>query len=396
MKISIILKKISSILKWINDNWYVATLLFSILVIFMAWQFFDVSPFQPFQEMREKQEVNRKRMRDFAFQEKLVKNYLKLGNFLLDDSRYKAAKKEFGKVLEVDKLNPEARTGILKTEIYEDIDSNFVPDAIEKKIKHIIAEYPNDAHSLVLLGKLYLQKGDLSEAEQNFQKAMDRKDHPSSAFFNMGNLFLLKKDINGAYEMFEKATKLSKFNEYYLNNLAYMYFLKSEFKNDLQKPIEIYEKILKLDYEFILPYCEIALSYRLKGNLKEATDYFKKLKKLLRDEKLINLDKNKDSWLFITGSDHNWDEIRLDDIIEKRIYALLSLSSSLFLVEDKTKAKSKAEAKEYIKEAQTIDSDQKEAVIHLVEADLQRVEKFWPKKSNPIYEFRKELSRLMP
>jgi tetratricopeptide (TPR) repeat protein len=297
---------------------------------------------------------------------------------------------EFKKNIDIDKLNPGARIGILKTEIYKHIHSHFIPVAMEKKISHILAERENDPHAFVLLGHLYMQMKDFPEARDYFKKAIDRENPPSSAYEGMGLLFLRENSMDNAFDMFKKAVEKSPFNEGCLNNLAYLYFLKGDF----QTAIEHYEKILNLDHEFILPYCEIALSHRLKGELGKAAGYFTDLEKRLRDQKLINLDKNKGPWLFNAPAEPDLEPIRLFDVNDKRLYALLSLGATLFIRGEKTAAETQ------MANARAMDTDERAAVIDLVKRDLRRFQEVRPKQGDAVYEFRlkfqRDLSRTMP
>jgi len=374
------LKKIS---KCVNDNWYPLTVAFSLLAVFLAWCFFGVSPFQALREMKVKQEQSIKTINDIAYQRRLVKSGLSLGNTLLDESRYKAAENEFKKVLEIDRLNPKATIGILKTEIYKDIHSNFIPVALKKKIDHILSEDPNDPHASVLLGNLYMQMDDFLEAEVHINKALNLENSPPSAHYSRGLLFLKKNDIDHAFVEFKESARRSEFNEIYLNNLAYIHFLKGE----IQTAIDIYEKILNLDHEFILPYCEIGLSHRLNGDLGKAIHYFTELDNHLRNKAFVNLDKNKGPWLFNTDPNLNADAICLYDINEKRVYALLSLGATLFINGEEKGAKIPMTS------ARLIEIDRKAEVLELVKRDLRRLRALRPKYDTPVYEFRTEFQK---
>jgi tetratricopeptide (TPR) repeat protein len=377
-----LMMRMKSIAKWIDDN---KIFIITILAVLLAWLHYDVSPFFPLEEMREKQVMSEKRMDDLRFQKELVKSSLELGNILLDAGRYKAAENEFKKALHMDKLNQEARIGILKTEIYKDIHSNFIPDVIRKRIEYILAENRDDPHAQVLMGNLYAQKGDLSEAADRFKKLIDKGNPPSSAYFSMGLLYLKQNNIDDVLKMFEEAVNLSEFNTEYLNNLAYTYLLKDNFEAALKN----YEKILRLDHEFILPYCEIALAYRLQGDLDMALEYNKKLVRLLQDEKLINLDKNKSPWLFNANPAPGLNAITLYSIRDKRVYAHLNLAAGLFLTKGE---KDKTKAIEHMTKARAIKTDNKETVVDLLVRDLRRLETVRPETGDLIYEFRMELS----
>ena len=372
-------------LEWINANWYSFTLALSILAAIIAWLFFGVSISQPFRDMQAKQAQSAKAINDIKYQSRLVKSGLLLGNTLLDDSRYMAADAEFKKIIAIDHLNPDARIGILKTEIYKNIHSHFIPVVMEKKIAHILTERPNDPHAFVLLGNLYMQMGKIPEAADSFQKAIDRKNPPSSAYYGMGLLHLKKNNITAAFDMFTNAVKKSELNEAYLNNLAYLYFLKGDFPTAIKN----YETILNLDHEFILPYCEIALSYRLNGNLDKAIGYFKKLKKQLQNTALVNLDKNKGPWLFHSSTNLDLEATHLFEVNEKKMYAGFSLGATLFINGEKEAADIQ------MADATRIKTDRKSDIIDLVKRDLRKFEALHPEQSDSVYEFRRRFQKAL-
>ena len=177
--------------------------------------------------------------------------------------------------------------------------------------------------------------------------------------------------------------------------LARLGNIKTIMLSGLPPKIKIHNKTKNLNHQdFILDYSvqDIGggigkIEFRINNSLVASTN--KQLVDLLYSEKLINLDKNQNKWFFNPPFDSNLNIISLNNINEKRVYAFLNLSASYFLNNDKLKAKEKLDI------IKTIKTNRKKIVIDLVVQDLHRLEGVWPEKGKLIYEFRKELSKLI-
>jgi tetratricopeptide (TPR) repeat protein len=358
-------KRLSELLKWINANWVVLGLVFSLIGILTARLIYGVAIFQPFEEIAAKQAEYREQREQKQSQKMMVARHLKLGNYFLSNSRYKAAKEEFNQVLKLDKMNPVAQMGLFKTGVFEVfMEKEFIPEVVERQIHFILEEKSDDPHARVMYGNLYAQLEEYDKAKEQYElalKSVDKPDDkPASAYFGLGIIYENEKENNldKALEMYEKAVALSKWNERYLNNLASVYSKKGDYENAIKN----YEQILRLDFEYLLPYLEISLVHRLSGNLEMAALYQKKLATLLGDSALADLDKNKDVWVF----EAQGRPAELYSTEEKKAFVLYNLSATLFILGRYT------DAKGYAKRAGTIQVDQSASIKRLVAWDLER------------------------
>jgi tetratricopeptide (TPR) repeat protein len=370
-----VINRVSRIFKWITDNWAAVGLCLSVLGILTAWLFYGVSIFQPFEEIAARQAEYRDKLKQKEFQQAMVERHLKLGKTFLDNSRYKAAKAEFENVLKLDKMNPDAQMGLFKTGLYEAMLGEYIPEVVERQIHFILQEKPKDPHALVLKGNLYAQLEDIDTAEEQYKKAIESDKETASAWFGLGIIYQKQDKADEALRMYKEAVKLSKWNERYLNNLASIYCKKEDYAN----AVENYELVLTLDYEYLLPYCEVALAYRLMGNLERAGDYQSRLVSYLYDENFSGLDKNKGVWFFETDSKT---VVSLYSLAEKRCYALYSLSMTLFLLGNNR------EAEQHARQGHDIETDQKASILNLVRWDLQRFEQKHPEDRERANEYR--------
>lgn len=371
-----VINRVSRIFKWITDNWAAVGLCLSVLGILTAWLFYGVSIFQPFEEIAARQAEYRDKLKQKEFQQAMVERHLKLGKTFLDNSRYKAAKAEFENVLKLDKMNPDAQMGLFKTGLYEAMLGEYIPEVVERQIHFILQEKPKDPHALVLKGNLYAQLEDIDTAEEQYKKAIESDKETASAWFGLGIIYQKQDKADEALRMYKEAVKLSKWNERYLNNLASIYCKKEDYAN----AVENYELVLTLDYEYLLPYCEVALAYRLMGNLERAGDYQSRLVSYLYDETFSGLDKNKGVWFFETDSKT---VVSLYSLAEKRCYALYSLSMTLFLLGNDR------EAEQHARQGHDIETDQKASILNLVRWDLQRFEQKHPEYRERAKEYRR-------
>ena len=356
------MKRLNELLKWINANWAVLGLGISLLGILIARLLFDVSIFQPFEEIAAKQAEYREKKKLKKHQKLMVDRHLKLGSYFLSNSRYNAAEAEFDKVLKIDKMNPAAQMGLFKTGVYKAFaEKEFIPEVVERQIHFILEEDPNDPHAHVIYGNLYAQLEDFDNARKQYELALKSVDKPASAYFGLGILYEKDNSLDKAIEMYQEAVKHSKWNERYLNNLASVYRKKGEYEEAIKK----YEQVLRLDYEYLLPYMEISLVYRLSGDLKRAVVYQKRLVTLLNDSTLTGLQKNKEVWFF----EAQGQQVKLYSVDEKKKYLFYSLCGTLYILgRDK-------DVKSYAKMAEAIQVGKNASIKRLVAQDLKLIAK---------------------
>jgi tetratricopeptide (TPR) repeat protein len=363
--------KVVAVYKWADANWKLAGIILTLCGALIARGCFGVSLMQPFEELAVKQAEYREKQQNLEFQKTLVRRHIKLGNDLLDNERYSAAKKEFEAVRAIDKTNPDAQIGLYKVSIYEALaGDDYLPELVDRQIRLILDEKPQDPHALVLMGTLHYQVNDLDGAEKFYQQAIasTQPHKPASAYFNLGQISMNRKDLDKAIEMYKEAVNLSVWNERFINNLAYAYLIKEDFDNAITN----YEKVLDLDNQYILPNLEISFALRFKGDLETASAYQEKLIAMLKDEKITSLDKNKGAWTVQADKE----TLELFDLPQKKAYALLTLSSTLFLLNQPARSQTLAE------QALGIETDLKSEIKLQVGFDLKKLTEKQPGYKN--------------
>jgi hypothetical protein len=95
--------------------------------------------------------------------------------------------------------------------------------ASEEKLKTWIEIHPTDSEVLFTLGLAKKRKGDYSEAEAFYRKAIQQDPKFSEAFSNLGNVHLAQKQTSSAIDSYQQATQLNPDRGAYYFNLYRAY-----------------------------------------------------------------------------------------------------------------------------------------------------------------------------
>ena len=88
-------KKIVTFIEWIKVNWVLVGFCFTLVGIFLAWAFYDVSFLLPLEEMEVRQKETRDKIEKKKRLKQMLARHLELGNTFLNNERYKEAAQEF-------------------------------------------------------------------------------------------------------------------------------------------------------------------------------------------------------------------------------------------------------------------------------------------------------------
>ncbi|MFO1433777.1 MAG: tetratricopeptide repeat protein [Candidatus Competibacteraceae bacterium] len=318
------------VIEWLSGHWVIATFLFSLLAAAAAWSIYGVSPLQPLEEIANRQSKYRDEAKKDQYKERMVERHLKLGKSLLNVEEYAAARQEYQEALKLDPANPEAELGLFKADIYNTLQGEYNPAVIEKRIGLILEENPKDPHAYMFLGDIY-RLLDKDKAMDYYQQAVTLDPDTAGARFGLGLLYNEQGKPDEALEQFKKAVELSPYNIRYLDNLGFAYSRKNLYSH----AIKVYEKILTADADYLSVYYEIARLSLLRDDLGEALQYQQELVYRLNDQRITNLDKNKNPWYFQIANDP---PIELYKLPEKTAYAYYGLSLLLYLSNQQVEA----------------------------------------------------------
>ncbi len=98
-------------------------------------------------------------------------------------------------------------------------------------IKKYLINYPNNIGAYLLLVKIYKHKGNIKEAENALNKALEIEKENVTALNEAGNLYKLTKDYDKAVFYFNKAFEYSSDDLYAISQLKDIFIKKEEWKN---------------------------------------------------------------------------------------------------------------------------------------------------------------------
>ncbi len=350
----------------------------SILAFFIGWFVFAISPFQPLEEIAFKQSEYRLTEQQELIKSEMIDHHIKLGNSFLNVMQLDAASNEFEEALKLDPLNLSAKKGLFKSELFKPIvEKDYDPEIMEKKLKLVLEENPDDPQAFLFLGEIY-SSVDPDLALRYYQTAIEKDPSVAAAYFGIGVIYEEHNESDDALEMYEKALSLSKWNQVFLENLGRQYYMRKEYP----KAIEKYELLLRLNGYFLSAYYTSSNAYRLTGNLEQARLDQEILIRLLDDANVTSLKRNQETWFFRAGAE----ETVFYDIPEKKFYAYYNMALTYYLLGDET------DALRYIKKARDlhIDKSKELEVMKLMNFDIDDLQEEQSTLRTRTDEFRKK------
>lgn len=314
-------------------------LVFSTLVLLAGAVIYDINPFHMLKRIVAEQQGFDHAEQQRQFQRTVVENHVALGNAFLDDRLYEQASGEFDKTLAIDKLNVDAQIGRFIVEAAQQIEkrNDFRPQAIQRQLDFLQQQQPGNPYAHVLYGDLAMQLEDYTQAKKHYDRAIQSDRKPASAYFGLGYLYETQGQWEQAQSHYKLAVERSPWNQSYLNNLATV----SRKLGHYEESIKNYEKILKLDRDYLLANLEIAQSYAYAGNPKMAMRYLQQMLEFMEQPAVSDHPKNKTAWSF--------HDVLLETPDEKRQYALYQLGLMQFLLDQQDDTQRTMQAAQAIK-----------------------------------------------
>ena len=334
-------------------NSYVALLVLagSVVVAGVVWVAFDVSPLDSGKEIRGQRELTRR--------------HIELGNDFLNVGQLQAAKIEFTRAKELGAYKSEADLGLLKVSVFEPVAAHeYDPEIAQRRLRAILKQKPNDSHALALLGDVN-RDIDPEAALRNYDQALASDSDNTAAYSGRGILFDQWNRPADALAMYEQAVTRSPWNQSYVNNLAYQYYLRGNYR----QAEELYIRLLKLDPRFLLSYCMLSNSQLLLGDTNSAYYNLLLLDDRLKDGDSAKLPRNQFVWFFHTGENA---PVQLYSEAEKGAYAryLMALGAHLRGLS--------RDVQRHLSEIPTLSHRDAVVVRSIIDADILRLAKARP------------------
>lgn len=172
--------------------------------------------------------------------------------------------------------NPFASIKVKIAYSYVSIKSGYVDEALEalEKYKDAKMNVQDEIRYKSTYGIVLWKKGRIDEAVEMLFKLYER--YKTTAIYqNLGYFLILKGDYDRAISFNEEAYEYSDSDTGILDNLALSYYMKGEH----EKAAEIYEKIMKMNPDFITAYYYYALLLIEEKDYENALDNLKKATK---------------------------------------------------------------------------------------------------------------------
>jgi tetratricopeptide (TPR) repeat protein len=270
------------------------------------------------------------------------------GNNFLNIGRYDEAKQSFLSALTAEPKNTNAAWGLKKTEAKDFISLNGFKLAIDA----LYQQNPSDAHVNLFLGEFYLANNEPDKASPYFEQAITQNPKLAEAYFDLALYYDQKGNIDRARSELLLAIEIAPTPKY-RNKLAHVYIEQKHFDAATAE----YEKIS----EYPLSALDVARIYWQRDRLDIALIRQLQAVKWLNDKKVMAKPENQDAWTFRISAEQT---LALTKLEEKKSYAYLCLSFTLFLLENTE------EAERYVQEMINLDVPRQANVNAIVSANL--------------------------
>lgn len=367
----------------LSDNLGLIVLVGTIITALIGKFKYHISLFHPLHEIRQRQENYEQRQENYKrtrglmiLKEEMAKDYVALGNSLLNIIQLDAAKAEFEKGRSLDPVNQDAYIGILKSEIFQPIlnkePTYYDIERTTKKIEILLKRDENDKHAYFFLGEIN-RNYDKTKALENFKKVISiepKTDLDSLAYFGMAWIEATNNGNQGnekACKYLETAEEKCKSNPVILNGLGYQYIIQKNY--DLA--IEKLTYLLEINPYVISAYWNIINAYRLANQFGNAHKYSIKLMNYIKNDNVFSLGPNCRSYFFMADDDGSG--VYFKEIIEKRCYSYYTVALTCYLLI------SEEEGKKYLEEAKGLQHCDKTSAQKYLKYNINCL-----KKENPI------------
>jgi tetratricopeptide (TPR) repeat protein len=315
---------IREVITFSSANWPVLLFLLTVLGLVFGRLVYHISPFYWLEEIKQKQDDYRAKVRQEEFKLRMVSRHIELASALLDAYEIQAAKAEYQKALQLDSMNVEAQMGLLKSEIFLSIRrKDYSPQVAQKQLKLIQAENPDDKHALLFLGDVY-SSIDQDRALQYYTAALQQDPSLAIAYNNIGVIYDERCQFDKSSENYEKAAELAQWNTDILANVAYHSLRKKRYNEAINQ----FELLLRLDGKLLWAHWSLAQAYWLTGNIRAAYDWQRHLLRLLDDEEVTSLPLNRGQLLFHVGDV----PLYVYDLPQMRCYSYYSMALTCHLL----------------------------------------------------------------
>lgn len=147
-------------------------------------------------------------------------------------------------------------------------DTNAAIKALKDGIQSFSTTYNNDDTLYLSLGDIYLQEGNLDDAIETYEKAIQLDSGNSESRYSLGQAYLKAGNLDNAYEQFLQVTKISPQDPagyYGLGDVA-------RAEGNLNEAATLFKKSISLNKDFELAYRDLGYTYADQGEINKANE----------------------------------------------------------------------------------------------------------------------------
>ena len=216
------IEKVRTVAKFFLSYWTLFSFLFALVVMVYVKYTFDIDYFENYRSVSEIRSLS-----DF---------HRKMGDEFIGKTEWQAAEDAYQQALDIDKNNIQAAYGLVKSQVFQPLEGqkHYFPEVVNTRLNYLMDFFPNDYLLSYLRATYYVDKHDLAEARQWFEKSM--KENPDYSWNHVALGYILQQEGNfqGALESFHKAVKLDPENEVASGNLGFAYLYTGDFKEAIK------------------------------------------------------------------------------------------------------------------------------------------------------------------
>lgn len=216
------LEKVRNVAKFFLSYWTLFSFLFAVVVMIYVKYTFDIDYFENYRSVAEIRNLS-----DF---------HRKMGDEFMGKTEWQAAQKAYEQALEIDKNNMQAAYGLVKSQVFQPLEGEkfYFPEVVNTRLNYLSEYFPDDYLLSYLRATYYVDKHELVQARQWFEKSMQQNPDYSWNHVAMGYIQQQEGDFESAINSFQQAIKLDPENETANSNLGYAYLYSGNFAKAMQ------------------------------------------------------------------------------------------------------------------------------------------------------------------
>jgi hypothetical protein len=366
----------------ICSKWPVCITLGTSFFFIIGCYIYHITPWYTLQEIGNQQHQN-------DLKNDFINYHNNLGIRLLYNEHVDAAKAEFQKVLDVDKLNQPATRYLLECDLYNATlplqgplnSTNYDPEITHIQLKTLLNENQTDPLVHFYYGNFALTTLHLPEAASCYSNATKLDPSFAAAYHRLGLVMSLQQQHDLALPYLKTAVNISPFIIMYTNDLADEFYDLKDYK----QAFYYYCGAMNINKNVLWPYVGASNSQRCLGHLETARDIQEDQIKLMKENNTKNLTIHQQGLCYSTNSTNlpGYRALCLYSYDEIQYYFYYNIALTYYLLRNETKTQ------EYLQQAADLHLhiDSESNAKNLLNYDIENLQKARPEYEDKTTEF---------